>query len=145
MVPRSRGITGRPVESDDNGEQPDVHCRQDGREGLLLRSGTDDCDDRQQNTGREACAKHPEPRLLLSTGGGLAADRTAASNKDADEDHPCGHQRCETAASLALGGLLDEVFADMPGTIEHGDLAVREDGEGGRLLPTAIFARWRAN
>jgi hypothetical protein len=22
-------------------------------------------------------------------------------------------------------------------------LAVREEGEGGRLLPTAIFARWR--
>ncbi len=46
-------------------------------------------------------------------------------------------------SSLALAGLLDEVFADMPGTIEHGDLAVREEGEGGRLLPTAIFARWR--
>jgi 23S rRNA (cytosine1962-C5)-methyltransferase len=45
-------------------------------------------------------------------------------------------------SSLALGGLLDQVFADMPGTIEHGDLAVREEGEGGRLLPTAIFARW---
>lgn len=45
-------------------------------------------------------------------------------------------------SSLALAGLLDEVFADLPGTIEHGDLAVRED-DGGRLLPTAIFARWR--
>ena len=45
-------------------------------------------------------------------------------------------------SSLALGGLLAELFADLPGTIEHGDLAVREDGEGGRLLPTAIFARW---
>ncbi|MBK9011309.1 class I SAM-dependent methyltransferase [Novosphingobium sp.] len=45
-------------------------------------------------------------------------------------------------SSLALGGLLDEVFADLPGTIEHGDLAVREDGPDGRLLPTAIFARW---
>ena len=45
-------------------------------------------------------------------------------------------------SSLALAGLLDEVFADLPGTIEHGDLAVREE-EGGRLLPTAIFARWR--
>jgi 23S rRNA (cytosine1962-C5)-methyltransferase len=45
-------------------------------------------------------------------------------------------------SSLALAGLLADVFADMPGTIEHGDLAVREEGEGGRLLPTAIFARW---
>ncbi|NVD45595.1 class I SAM-dependent methyltransferase [Qipengyuania atrilutea] len=45
-------------------------------------------------------------------------------------------------SSLALGGLLEEICADLPGTIEHGDLAVRESGEGGRLLPTAIFARW---
>ena len=47
-------------------------------------------------------------------------------------------------SSLAIGGLLAELFADLPGTIEHGDLAVREDGQG-RLLPTAIFARWRRN
>ncbi len=50
-------------------------------------------------------------------------------------------------SSLAIAGLLAEVFADLPGTIEHGDLAVREEGAngvgGGRLLPTAIFARWR--
>ena len=46
-------------------------------------------------------------------------------------------------SSLALAGLLAELFADLPGTIEHGDLAVREDGDNGRLLPTAIFARWR--
>ena len=46
-------------------------------------------------------------------------------------------------SSLALAGLLAEHLADLPGTIEHGDLAVREEGEGGRLLPTAIFARWR--
>jgi len=45
-------------------------------------------------------------------------------------------------SSLALGGLLNEIFADLPGTIEHGDLSVREEGGGGRLLPTAIFARW---
>ena len=49
-------------------------------------------------------------------------------------------------SSLALAGLLEEVFAGLPGSIEHGDLAVREDAgrqnEGGRLLPTAIFARW---
>jgi len=46
-------------------------------------------------------------------------------------------------SSLAIAGLLAEALADLPGTIEHGDLAVREDGEGGRLLPTAIFARWK--
>jgi len=46
-------------------------------------------------------------------------------------------------SSLALGGLLEEAFADLPGTIEFGDLSIREEGEGGRLLPTAIFARWR--
>jgi 23S rRNA (cytosine1962-C5)-methyltransferase len=46
-------------------------------------------------------------------------------------------------SSLALAGLLAEHFADLPGTVEHGDLAVREDGAEGRLLPTAIFARWR--
>lgn len=45
-------------------------------------------------------------------------------------------------SSLALAGLLAEHFADLPGKIEHGDLSVREEGEGGRLLPTAIFARW---
>ncbi len=53
-------------------------------------------------------------------------------------------------SSLALAGLLDEVFADLPGRIEHGDLAVREEAlrqaqderNASRLLPTAIFARW---
>ncbi|WP_408636635.1 class I SAM-dependent methyltransferase [Novosphingobium aquimarinum] len=48
-------------------------------------------------------------------------------------------------SSLAIGGLLAEHFADLPGTVEHGELAVREEGEGARLLPTAIFARWRAD
>ena len=45
-------------------------------------------------------------------------------------------------SSLALAGLLDEVFEGLPGKIEHGDLAVRETGERDRHLPTAIFARW---
>ncbi len=44
-------------------------------------------------------------------------------------------------SSLALAGLMDELFEGLPGKIEHGDLAVREDRQG-RLLPTAIFARW---
>lgn len=47
-------------------------------------------------------------------------------------------------SSLALAGLLAEHFADLPGAIEHGELAVREEGPNGRLLPTAIFARWQA-
>ncbi|MEL6877427.1 MAG: class I SAM-dependent methyltransferase [Pseudomonadota bacterium] len=52
-------------------------------------------------------------------------------------------------SSLAIAGLLEEALRDLPGTIEHGDLAVREeplrqaqDERSGRLLPTAIFARW---
>lgn len=45
-------------------------------------------------------------------------------------------------SSLALAGLMDEIFAGLPGKIDHGDLAVLEEGEGARILPTAIFARW---
>ncbi|QGN54402.1 class I SAM-dependent methyltransferase [Novosphingobium sp. Gsoil 351] len=46
-------------------------------------------------------------------------------------------------SALALAGLLHETFADLPGKVEFGDLAVRESPPDGRLLPTAIFARWR--
>ena len=45
-------------------------------------------------------------------------------------------------SAVALAGLLEEKLRHLPGTIEFGDLAVREVGEDGRLLPTAIFARW---
>ena len=45
-------------------------------------------------------------------------------------------------SSLSIAGLLSEALAALPGKIEHGDLAVRETGEDGRILPTAIFARW---
>jgi 23S rRNA (cytosine1962-C5)-methyltransferase len=45
-------------------------------------------------------------------------------------------------SSLAIAGLLQEALGALPGLIEHGDLAVREEGDGSRLLPTAIFARW---
>ena len=41
----------------------------------------------------------------------LLANR--ASQKDADEDHPYGHQRFETAASLALGAILLAVGVGM--------------------------------
>jgi 23S rRNA (cytosine1962-C5)-methyltransferase len=45
-------------------------------------------------------------------------------------------------SSLAIAGLLAQALAGLPGTIEHGDLAIREAGPDGRILPTAIFARW---
>jgi len=48
-------------------------------------------------------------------------------------------------SSLALAGLMEEALAHLPGTIEHGDLAVIEEPAGDarrRRLPTAIFARW---
>lgn len=45
-------------------------------------------------------------------------------------------------SSLALAGLLADEFSGLPGRIEYGELAVREEGSHARLLPTAIFARW---
>lgn len=45
-------------------------------------------------------------------------------------------------SSFALAGLLDELCRALPGKIEHGEIAMREEGAGARLLPAAIFARW---
>jgi 23S rRNA (cytosine1962-C5)-methyltransferase len=44
-------------------------------------------------------------------------------------------------SALALGELLQQLFADLPGTVECGELTVREEARG-LLLPTAIWARW---
>jgi 23S rRNA (cytosine1962-C5)-methyltransferase len=44
-------------------------------------------------------------------------------------------------SALAIGALLAEHFGDLPGRVECGELAVREEARG-RLLPTAIWARW---
>lgn len=44
-------------------------------------------------------------------------------------------------SALAIGALLAEHFSDLPGKVECGELAVREEARG-RLLPTAIWARW---
>ncbi len=44
-------------------------------------------------------------------------------------------------SALAIGGLMEEHFGDLLGKVEIGELAVREEARG-RLLPTAIFARW---
>ena len=46
-------------------------------------------------------------------------------------------------SALAIGELLNQALWDLGGTIEYGDMAVREEARG-LLLPTAIFARWSA-
>ena len=44
-------------------------------------------------------------------------------------------------SALAIGELVKQMFADLGGTVEMGEMAVREETRG-LLLPTAIFARW---
>ena len=44
-------------------------------------------------------------------------------------------------SALAIGELLNQALAHLGGTVECGELAVREEARG-LLLPTAIFARW---
>ena len=47
-------------------------------------------------------------------------------------------------SALAIGELVRQAFADLPGTVEAGELTVREEARGLKL-PTAIFARWSRN
>jgi len=44
-------------------------------------------------------------------------------------------------SALAIGELVSQQFADLGGTVECGELGVREEARG-LVLPTAIFARW---
>ena len=44
-------------------------------------------------------------------------------------------------SALAIGELLRQLTAELGGTVEVGEMAVREEARG-LLLPTAIFARW---
>ncbi|MEG3089023.1 class I SAM-dependent methyltransferase [Sphingomonas sp. PB4P5] len=44
-------------------------------------------------------------------------------------------------SALAIGELLRQTLGDLGGTVEAGELAVREEARG-LLLPTAIWARW---
>ena len=44
-------------------------------------------------------------------------------------------------SALAIGEMLAQAFADLPGTVEAGELGVREESRG-LILPTAIWARW---
>lgn len=44
-------------------------------------------------------------------------------------------------SALAIGELVEQALHDLGGTVEAGEMAVREETRG-LLLPTAIFARW---
>jgi 23S rRNA (cytosine1962-C5)-methyltransferase len=44
-------------------------------------------------------------------------------------------------SALAIGELVKQLFSDFGGSVETGEMAVREEARG-LLLPTAIFARW---
>ena len=44
-------------------------------------------------------------------------------------------------SALAIGELVRQTLSDLGGTVEMGEMAVREEARG-LLLPTAIFARW---
>ena len=44
-------------------------------------------------------------------------------------------------SALAIGELVKQTLADLGGSVEMGEMAVREEARG-LLLPTAIFARW---
>lgn len=46
-------------------------------------------------------------------------------------------------SALAIGEMLRQAFAGLPGTVECGELGVREEARG-LVLPTAIWARWSA-
>jgi 23S rRNA (cytosine1962-C5)-methyltransferase len=46
-------------------------------------------------------------------------------------------------SALAIGELVKQTFGDLGGTVDMGEMAVREEARG-LLLPTAIFARWSA-
>ena len=47
-------------------------------------------------------------------------------------------------SALAIGELVNQTLGDLAGTVEMGEMAVREEARG-LLLPTAIFARWSAD
>jgi 23S rRNA (cytosine1962-C5)-methyltransferase len=44
-------------------------------------------------------------------------------------------------SALAIGELVKQTLGDLGGTVEIGEMSVREEARG-LLLPTAIFARW---
>ena len=47
-------------------------------------------------------------------------------------------------SALAIGELVRQALGELGGSVEMGEMAVREEARG-LLLPTAIFARWRGD
>lgn len=47
-------------------------------------------------------------------------------------------------SAIAYGNNIKNLMKDFRGTIETGELAIKERA-GGRLLPCGIFARWKKN
>lgn len=47
-------------------------------------------------------------------------------------------------SAVALGQLVASVLKNHGGQVAYGELALKESGENGRLLPNGIFARWTA-
>ncbi len=47
-------------------------------------------------------------------------------------------------SAIAYENNLRQITKDIGGTIDIGELAIRESGSDGRLLPAGIFARWRS-
>lgn len=47
-----------------------------------------------------------------------------------------------TESAVVLRNLVEQTVGGRGGTLEAGELALRESGRDGRLLPTSLFARW---
>jgi 23S rRNA (cytosine1962-C5)-methyltransferase len=71
--------------------------------------------------------------------GGLLADCRALL--DADSRFLVLTVYAVRMSALAIGELVRQTLGDLDGTVEAGEMAVREEARG-LLLPTAIFARW---
>ncbi|MCI1757029.1 MAG: class I SAM-dependent rRNA methyltransferase [Sphingobium sp.] len=56
---------------------------------------------------------------------------------------PVPHRLCRAHVGAGDRRTARQMFADLPGRVECGELAVREEARG-LLLPTAIWARWSA-
>lgn len=45
-------------------------------------------------------------------------------------------------SAVALGQLIQSIMKPLAGSVTYGELALKESGKNGRLLPSGIYARW---